>query len=43
MYTFNCIRCICVIRMFNKVKLNWEAFANGGVRKQAKLKKFSDS
>ncbi len=42
MYTFSCIRCICVIRIFNKVKLNWGGFLKWA-RKQAKLKKFSDS
>ena len=39
MYIFNCIRCICVIRIFNKVKLNWGGFRKW-VRKQAKLKIF---
>lgn len=42
MYTFNCIKCICVIRIFNKVKLNWGGFLKWA-RKQAKLKKLWDS
>lgn len=38
----SCISCICVIRIFNKVKLNWGGFLKWA-RKQAKLKKFWDS
>lgn len=41
MYAFSCIRCICVIRIFNKVKLNWGGFRKWW-RKQVKLKKFLD-
>ncbi len=40
MHAFSCIK--CVIRIFNKVNLNWGGFRKWE-RKQAKLKNFSDS
>ncbi len=40
MHAFSCIK--CVIRICNKVNLNWGGFRKWE-RKQAKLKNFSDS
>ncbi len=42
MHAFSYITCICVMRIFNKVKSNWGGLRKWA-RKQAKLKNFSDS